>query len=184
MEQQLSDTDPDVWPVGVFASIDAGLGVDLGVARELGVTTVHLHAPQSASRTPQRAQVFAQQLVNLGLKVTCVFCGFEGESYADIPTVAQTVGLVPETTQKSRLQEAREIADFARLLDVDVVGAHIGFVPHETNDAHYGPIVSATQQLGDGAGTGRRPVAVLARCRTGQFVCEFRSGQHDSLRLG
>ncbi len=33
------------WPIGVFASIDAGLGVHLDVVRELGVTTVHLHSP-------------------------------------------------------------------------------------------------------------------------------------------
>ena len=34
------------WPLGVFASIDAGLGVHLGVAHELGVPTIQLHAPQ------------------------------------------------------------------------------------------------------------------------------------------
>ena len=40
------------WPIGVFASIDAGLGVKLEVARELGVPTIQLHAPHKASRTP------------------------------------------------------------------------------------------------------------------------------------
>ena len=32
------------WPLGVFASIDAGLGVKLEVAHELGVPTIQLHA--------------------------------------------------------------------------------------------------------------------------------------------
>ncbi len=36
------------WPIGVFASIDAGLGVKLEVARELGVPTIQLHAPHKA----------------------------------------------------------------------------------------------------------------------------------------
>ena len=31
------------WPLGVFASIDAGMGVQLDVAHELGVPTIHLH---------------------------------------------------------------------------------------------------------------------------------------------
>ncbi len=43
------------WPIGVFASIDAGLGVRLEVAHELGVRTIHLHTPHAASRTPGQA---------------------------------------------------------------------------------------------------------------------------------
>jgi hypothetical protein len=35
----------DRWPIGVFASIDAGLGVKLEVAHELGIPTIQLHAP-------------------------------------------------------------------------------------------------------------------------------------------
>ena len=42
------------WPLGVFASIDAGLGVRLEIAQELGVPTIHLHTPQKSSRTPER----------------------------------------------------------------------------------------------------------------------------------
>ena len=33
------------WPIGVFTSVDAGLGVKLEVAHELGVPTIQLHAP-------------------------------------------------------------------------------------------------------------------------------------------
>ena len=46
--------------------------------------------------------------------LTAVFGGFEGESYADIPTVSKTVGLVPLATRAARTQEMKEIADFAR----------------------------------------------------------------------
>ena len=124
-------TDSERWPIGVFASIDAGLGVRLDVARELGVTTVHLHTPHRESRTPQRAAEFRRRLDELGVRVTCVFAGFDGESYADIPTVARTVGLVPAETRAARTAELLEIAEFAHQLGVDVVGLHIGFVPHD-----------------------------------------------------
>ncbi len=80
------------WPIGVFASIDAGLGVRLEVAAELGVTTIQLHAPHQAHRTPAEADRFLDRLAELGLRITVVFGGFDGESYADIPTVAKTVG--------------------------------------------------------------------------------------------
>ena len=43
------------WPIGVFTSIDAGLGVQLDVAHDLGIPTIQLHAPQRSARSPDRA---------------------------------------------------------------------------------------------------------------------------------
>lgn len=138
---------PEKWPIGVFASIDAGLGVRLEVAHELGVRTIHLHTPHAESRTPQRAAEFKKRLEELGITITCVFAGFEGESYADIPTVKKTVGLVPHETRAARTVEIKEIADFARTLDVDVVGVHLGFVPHDVNDPDYKALVELTREI-------------------------------------
>jgi sugar phosphate isomerase/epimerase len=139
----------DKWPLGVFASIDAGLGVKLEVAHELGVPTVHLHAPAKETRTEQNAQAFLARLKELGITITCVFGGFEGESYADIPTTQSTVGLVPAETRAARTAELKEIADFARLLGVDVVGLHVGFVPHDTTDPTYQQVVNVTREVCD-----------------------------------
>ncbi|MBN2577446.1 MAG: sugar phosphate isomerase/epimerase [Pirellulales bacterium] len=162
----------ETWPLGVFASIDAGLGVSLEVARELGVTTVQLHTPQKASRTPQKAKEFLARLGDFGLRITVVFGGFEGESYADIPTVQRTVGLVPPETRAARIREMREIADFTRLLGVNAVGLHLGFVPHDASDPMYGAVVAVAGQLCDHCRTlgqnvhletGQEPADVLQR---------------------
>lgn len=139
----------DKWPVGVFASIDAGLGVKLEVAHELGVPTIHLHAPHRSTRTEEHAKRFLDQLASMGITITVVFGGFEGESYADIPTVANTVGLVPPGTRAARTQEMHEIADFARRLGCNALGLHIGFVPHDPADPLYRDVVRVTQGLCD-----------------------------------
>ena len=161
------------WPIGVFASIDAGLGVQLDVAKELGVPTIQLHAPAKPTRTPQNAEQFLQRLAALDIRLTAVFGGFEGESYADIPTVQRTVGLAPAETREARLAEMKEIADFAKLLKCDVVALHLGFVPHDTTHSalrrddrsHARPVRSLQEQRPgvaprDGAGDGRRAVAI------------------------
>ena len=137
------------WPIGVFASIDAGLGVRLEVAHELGVPTIHLHSPHRQSRTAERAKEFLARLQQLGITVTVVFAGFEGESYADIPTVSRTVGLVPLETRRERTAELKEISDFAHLLGVDKVGMHIGFVPHDRTSADYRDVVAVARQACD-----------------------------------
>ena len=108
----------------------------------------------------------------LGITTTCVFGGFEGESYADIPTVKRTVGLVPYETRAARLAELKEIADFARLLNVDVVGVHLGFVPHDVGDPDYAQMIELTRDICDHCRrnrqslhleTGQEPVDVLIR---------------------
>jgi sugar phosphate isomerase/epimerase len=139
----------DKWPLGVFASIDAGLGVKLEIAHELGVPTIQLHAPQKMTRTKEHAERFIERLEQLGIRITVVFGGFEGESYADIPTVSHTVGLVPPATRALRFQEMREISDFARLLGVGAVALHLGFVPHDAADPLYGQVVDVTRELCD-----------------------------------
>jgi len=139
----------DRWPLGVFASIDAGLGVKLEVAHELGVPTIQLHAPHARTRTPENARAFLDRLAGYGITITCVFGGFEGESYADIPTVAQTVGLVPPATRRARTQELKEIADFARLLGVRAIGLHIGFIPHDRTLPLYREVVEVARDVCD-----------------------------------
>jgi sugar phosphate isomerase/epimerase len=160
------------WPIGVFASIDAGLGVHLDVAHALRVPTIHLHTPYRASRTPARAREFSARLADLGIRVTCVFAGFEGESYADIPTVSRTVGLVPPATRAERAAELREIADFARLLGVRAVGVHIGFVPHDATSGAYRDVLHTAREACDYLSahgqalhleTGQEPADVLLR---------------------
>ena len=87
------------WPIGVFTSIGAGLGLHLDVVHELGIPTIQLHAPSAQFRTSHHAQELAKRLEGLGIQLTAMFGGFEGESYADIPTTRQTVGLVPGATR-------------------------------------------------------------------------------------
>lgn len=138
------------WPIGVFASIDAGLGVKLEVAQQLNVPTIQLHAPAKATRTPDNADRFIQQLDSMGIQLTAVFGGFDGESYADIPTTQRTVGLVPADTRAARTKEMKEIADFARLLNCDVVALHLGFIPHDAgHETLYKEVVAVTQELCD-----------------------------------
>lgn len=137
------------WPVGVFASIDAGLGVKLEVVRDLGIKTVQLHTPHKESRTPEKAREFLDKLADYGITITAVFCGFEGESYETIKITAETVGLIPKATRVERLRETREIADFAKLLGVDAIGSHIGFVPHDKNDPDYPGVVEMIKDLCD-----------------------------------
>jgi L-ribulose-5-phosphate 3-epimerase len=139
----------DKWPIGVFTSVDAGLGVHLDVAQELGVPSVQIHAPHKQTRTEETAKTFLGKCADAGITITAVFGGFDGESYADIETTKRTVGLVPESTRAARLREMKEIADFARLLGCFTVALHIGFVPEDAGSASYKSLLNVTRDLLD-----------------------------------
>lgn len=97
-------------------------------------------------------------------------CAFEGESYADIPTVQRTVGLVPESTRKERIARTKAVADFAADLAIDSLALHIGFVPHDRTSATYASVRDVAREICDHCGergesfaleTGQEPAKVL-----------------------
>ena len=161
------------WPIGVFTSIDAGLGVHLEVVQELKIPTIQIHAPHGASRTGAAAKDFLAKAKAAGIQVTCVFGGFDGESYASIPITAQTVGLVPKSTRAARLKEMKEISDFARQLSVEVIGLHIGFVPADRNSASYKGLRDCTRDLLDHAAKNGQRVHLETGQETADHLLEF-----------
>ncbi len=137
------------WPIGVFTSVDAGLGVHLDVAEELGVPSVQIHAPHAETRTADAAKTFLGRCSDAGITITAVFGGFEGESYADPATSARTVGLVPRETRAARAAEMKEISDFTTHLGCEVVALHIGFVPEDRDGDDYKGLLDVTRDLLD-----------------------------------
>jgi sugar phosphate isomerase/epimerase len=130
-----------------LASVDAGL-CQAGSGRP-GRADDPASAPHQATRTQAAADAFAKRLADYHIKLTCVFGGFERESYADLPTVARTVGLVPPATRVARTQELKEIYDFAKLLGCNAVGLHVGFVPHDRSLPLYQEVVAVTRDVCD-----------------------------------
>jgi len=161
------------WPIGVFTSVDAGLGVHLDVAKELGIPTVQIHAPHKETRTKTAADAFLAKCQDAGITVTAVFGGFEGESYADIPTTARTVGLVPQATRAARLAEMTEISDFAKLLGCNTVGLHVGFVPQDSKSDDYRHLVSATRDLLDHVAGNDQNVNLETGQESAEHLLEF-----------
>ena len=172
------------WPLGVFTSVDAGLGLKLDVARELGLPTIQIHAPNRETRTAEQATALVAKLADFGISATAMFGGFEGESYADIPTVVRTVGLVPPETRAARLAEMKEISDFAKLMNIEVVALHLGFVPEETSDPGYAEIVELTRDLCDHVAGNSQRLHLETGQETAEGLLQFIADvARDNLRI-
>lgn len=159
------------WATGIFTSIDEGLGAGLDAVRDLGVDTVHLHAPTAENRTRERTREIGQQFAAAKIAITVVFIGFPDDDYATTDIVKKTVGLVPKERREKRLRETLEIADFARELGVDAIGMHLGFVPPDPSDPAFAAIVEATRSVCD-------------HCRGLDQYFHLETGQETAAELG
>lgn len=83
-----------------------------------------------------------------------------------------TIGLVPRTTRAARMNALRQVSDFARLLDVDLVQTHCGFIPEDPANPLYAEAVEAIRTVarhcaGNGQGflmeTGQETPTTMAR---------------------
>lgn len=140
------------WALGVITGMREGALPALQAVRELGIPTVQLQYPAPLD-TPEGLAEIKAALAETGIEITTVFCGFKGESYADIPTVRDTVGLVPESTRAERVALIERISQFTQELRVDCVAAHIGFIPEDESDPRYPQLVQTVAAICDDLAT-------------------------------
>lgn len=138
------------WPIGVIARFDDhGTGLTLERAMASGVSAMQLKVPVKKNRTDDNARKILELVKKNNVTITCVISGFAGESYASIPIVKETVGLVPEKTRKERIEDFKDVSDFAKKLGVPSVQFHLGAVPHVTASQDYQEIVRAVREICD-----------------------------------
>ncbi|MBZ5605163.1 MAG: sugar phosphate isomerase/epimerase [Acidobacteriia bacterium] len=138
--------------------------------RSLGVECGQLGIRGGIALTPAFVEQWRSALD--GFRLATVVCAFEGESYADIPTVKQTVGFIPQSTRAAREARTREVSDFAAQLGVGGIACHIGFVPDDRSDGDYIAVRDTVRRICDHAAangqtfaleTGQEPADVLLR---------------------
>lgn len=101
-----------------------------------------------------------------------VIAAYNGESYADIPTVERTVGFIPRGTRDERVRRTLAISDFAAAIGVKGIGCHVGFVPEDPRHEDYIAVRDIVRRICDHAAqhgqtfaleTGQEPAHVLLR---------------------
>jgi sugar phosphate isomerase/epimerase len=142
------------------------------VAAEQGFEVVHTSALPERWLTGAERGRYLDAARASGLTIHTLFVGFDGQSYADIPAIERTVGLVIPELREHRCGIALLYCDLARDLGVTALAAHAGFIPHDAADRRYGPLVEALRVILDRCAaygqtfhleTGQEPAAVLLR---------------------
>ncbi|MBZ5582961.1 MAG: sugar phosphate isomerase/epimerase [Acidobacteriia bacterium] len=109
----------------------------LAEMKSLGVRCGQLGIPGGMELNAGAASAWKADLGRERFTLVTVFAAYNGESYADIPTVARTVGFIPEATRRLREQRTKDLSDFAAALEVGSIACHIGCVPEDPAHPDY-----------------------------------------------
>ncbi len=104
--------------------------------KSLGIRCGHLGFTGAVDLTGL-GEVYEKALADEEFVVTAVFAAYNGESYADIPTVEQTVGFIPVAFRAEREARTYEVIDATAAMGVPIFACHIGFVPEDHNHPDY-----------------------------------------------
>jgi sugar phosphate isomerase/epimerase len=138
--------------------------------KSLGVRCGQLGVPGHVPADLAAAADWRRAIEREDFTLLTVFAAYNGEDYADIPTVARTVGWIPPATRAERLKRTFELSDFCAALGVPGIATHVGFVPEDRANADYVAVREMTRLVCDYAArhgqtfaleTGQEPAKVL-----------------------
>ena len=118
------------------------------------------------------AGAWRKALAEANFQVYTVFAAYNGESYADVPTVQNTVGFIPPATRAEREKRTYQVSDFAAEVGAPGIATHIGFVPEDDTDPGYIAVREMVRRVCDYAArhgqtfaleTGQEPAGEIGR---------------------
>ena len=81
------------------------------------------------------------------VKISTVWVGWSGPTAWNFTEGPVTLGIVPVDYRYDRMKEIMHGSDFAKMLGVDQIATHFGFLPESPTDAQYAPILAAIKHL-------------------------------------
>ena len=138
--------------------------------KELGLASCQLVVWNRALLNRQTATAVNAAAESYGVEISALWCGWEGPQVWDFYAGQLTLGLVPTEYRFRRMEMLREGSDFAKLIHVDKLVTHAGFMPENPYDPRYAEVVEALKN-------------VAGYCReNGQYFL-FETGQETPVTL-
>src|SRR5277367_98707 len=149
----LEGASPDaVKPMALGLMIQPASGAEAAIARvkELGLPTCFLSLDGYIGKfSVSLANEIRGYLDEYGVTATSAEVVGPGRLVWDFLDGPSTIGLVPLATRTARIDALRQTSDFAKLLGIERVQTHCGFLPENPRDPLYGEVVEAIRTVAD-----------------------------------
>jgi len=81
------------------------------------------------------------------IEITTLWTGLPGRYVWNFVEGPETIGLVPSHTREVRLKALKKGSDFARLVPVQSITTHVGFIPENLKDPLYISLIAVLKQV-------------------------------------
>ncbi len=135
--------------LGVFIMLRKNMDIDAKFKElsDMGFTTCQLNSWNMSHCTEDAAFSIKQAAEKYGITITAFWCGWSGPAVWDFYSGPHTLGLVPEEHRTYRIEELKKGSDFAKLLGVEDVITHVGFLPEVPTTTEYHKLICAISEI-------------------------------------
>lgn len=114
---------------------------------EMGFTTCQLVSYDIGEMTQENADKVIEASKKYGVRVSAFWCGWSGPKVWDFYSGPHTLGLVPEAYRETRVNELKIGSDFAKMIGVEDIVTHVGFLPEVPTRTEYHSLVITLRDL-------------------------------------
>jgi sugar phosphate isomerase/epimerase len=139
----------------------------------LGLRCGQLGVAEGVDLSAASAAKWKAMLADAGFTLVTVFAAYDGEDYADIPTVRRTVGFIPRATRAARERRTVEVSDFAAALGVGSIACHVGCVPDDAAHPDYVAVRDMVRRICDHAARYGQTFALETGQERAEILLEF-----------
>jgi L-ribulose-5-phosphate 3-epimerase len=147
---QSSSAGAHAMPLGLVISPSEGPEETIKRVHDLGLPTCFFSLDAYIGKfTPQLANQFKGLLAKYNVTCTTVEVVGPPPLVWDFMQGPSTIGVVPRATRAARIDALKQASDFAKLLGVQQVQTHCGFIPENPSDPLYKEAVAAIREVAE-----------------------------------
>ncbi|MBQ7179626.1 MAG: sugar phosphate isomerase/epimerase [Victivallales bacterium] len=122
---------------GMFDRV-AGFGLE---ATQVAIWDMTKYTDENAAKVKKAS-------ADSGVAIAAIWSGYSGKIRWNFIEGPITLGIVPESTRRQRLEDLKKGADFALKVGAPAIITHCGFIPENMTDYTYGPFCDAVYEIG------------------------------------
>lgn len=117
--------------------------------KDLGLSVCQLGVPPSMTPDAAAASAWKAALQEYGITATSAVCAYEGEDYANLAKVHETVGFTAPGYAAERIERTKAVSEFAAFVGLTGLSCHIGFIPDDASLPIYDDLLAIARELCD-----------------------------------
>ncbi|MGQ9514796.1 MAG: sugar phosphate isomerase/epimerase family protein [Thermoproteota archaeon] len=156
--------------LGVIVSLERGPEEEIRKVRSLDLPTCQISCWNQELLNSDNAEKLKAASREYDVEITTIWTGLPGKAVWNFIEGPITIGLVPAEMREVRIKALKKGSDFARLVGVESITTHVGFIPEWPGDRSYKDLVAALKQ-------------VSSFCKSNDQSFWFETGQETPITL-